>query len=207
MSRIIDNMVTFCVNKDYISTSRAPWLRYALEKKISSFLISIPVLLLGILINSIGTSISFFLSFVILRSRINGFHANSMVGCLIASLLLEILFLGFLYYIVEPKQMLCLLVLSTIVIFFMAPYNHPNMNLTDDEVKVCAKGAKIRVTLLLVAELFFKYIGFESLSGGISMGISMAAILLALAYIFNNNGGTKHEHSEQGNGKAFQKSH
>ena len=193
MSILVNKLVSSCIKKGYILESRAPWLHYALEKHISTILISIPFLLLGAFISSWGTSISFYCGFSFLRSRTNGFHSNSVSRCFISSLFVEYIFLGVLYQYMSMTALVLIGLLSSIAIFFLAPFNHPNMGLSPAAVKACAQKAKIRLLLIILVCLFTHLLDFVSVSHGLCLSIAMTACLLVFAYIISL-GGKKHEY-------------
>lgn len=116
--RCIRSIVDMCVTKGYITQDQSPWLYYGLEKRVSTVIVSIPMLIIGSLVSSPATSIAFYISFCSLRTRTNGIHAKTLFGCLIVSTLSEIIFLGFLPYILNDAVGIVLLITSGISIFF-----------------------------------------------------------------------------------------
>lgn len=181
--KCIGSLVDMCVAKGYITQDQAPWLYYGMEKRVSTVIVSIPMLIIGSLVSSPATSIAFYISFCLLRTRTNGIHAKTLVGCLVVSTLSETIFLGFLPYILNASVGSALLITSAISIFILAPYNHPNMDLSDEEVKACAKSAKERLFILILLLIILYEIQLEQLATGILLGIVMVAVSLALAYI------------------------
>ena len=83
--KCIGSLVDMCVAKGYITQDQAPWLYYGMEKRVSTVIVSIPMLIIGSLVSSLATSIAFYISFCSLRTRTNGIHAKTLVGCLIIS--------------------------------------------------------------------------------------------------------------------------
>lgn len=74
------------------------------------------------------------------------------------------------------------LTISIILIWILAPYNHPNMNLSSDEARACEKSAKWRLmTLILFLNVSYvlKMIQF---SLGILLGIILTALTLVMGY-------------------------
>lgn len=123
----IVSFINMCIDNGYITQEQAPWLHYGIEKRITTFLISIPMLIVGSLISSPAMVVSFYISFCLLRSRTNGFHAKSFGGCFVLSLLTEVVFLDFFPRVWNETVATTLLIVSTISIFTLAPYNHPNI--------------------------------------------------------------------------------
>ena len=76
-----------------------------------------------------------------------------------------------------------LLILSAISIFYLAPYNHPNMDLSVEEATACAKNAKKRLITLILLLIALHLTQLNQFSTGILLGIVMTAVMLVLAYI------------------------
>lgn len=73
---MIARITEYCVRKDIISSNDAEWFSYGLVQR-SEKLITICFLFpLGWLLSSFSTSLAFYLSFFLLRTRANGYHAK-----------------------------------------------------------------------------------------------------------------------------------
>lgn len=190
----IDSFTNLCLNNGYITQEQAPWLRYGIEKRITSFLISIPMLIVGSWISSPAITISFYVSFCLLRTRTNGIHAKSFGGCFILSILTEVVFLGVLPRFWNNVVAIVLLIASTIPIYFLAPYNHPNMDLSSEELVECARSAKRRLLILILLLIVLRVLHINQLATGILLGIVMVAVTLTFAYILK--GESKYEKTE-----------
>lgn len=77
---LIDSFTNMRLNNGYITQEQAPWLRYGIEKRITAFLISIPMLIVGPWISSPAITISVYVSFCLFRTRTNGIHAKLLGG-------------------------------------------------------------------------------------------------------------------------------
>lgn len=183
MQRWIDRIVVHCLDQGYVTRSQAPWLQYALEKRLYTAFVAIPFLLIGTLISSFAAALSFYVSFSMLRSRTSGLHAHNPWKCFLSSIILEAIFLGMLPQLIPDSVTAILAVISAVYIFIFAPFKHPNLNLNKAEVKACAISAKIRVAVAGGACCVFYIFNLTPYAIGIAMGIVMAAVLLALAYI------------------------
>lgn len=179
----IDSFTEMCVDNGYITREQAPWLHYGIEKRVTTLLVSTPMIIVGSMISSPSMAMSFYISFFLLRSRTNGFHAKSLKGCFILSMLTEIFFLGILPRILNKAVTIALLIISTISIFILAPYNHPNMDLSSKERVECARSAKRRLLALTLTQIVMHVLHFNELATGILLGIVMVAVTLAFAYI------------------------
>lgn len=77
---------------------------------------------------------------------------------------------------------LCVVIVSVIIVFLFAPVNHPNLQLNDEEVRICKKsarrlivgisiGAIILIKLNMISECVYYMIA--------GMGINTGLLLLA----------------------------
>lgn len=192
--KYIGTLVDVCIAKGYITQDQAPWLYYGIEKRVTTILISIPMLIIGSLVSTPAMSIAFYISFCSLRTRTNGFHAKTLAGCLTLSIISKIFFLGILPGILNDAVAVSLLIISIISIFILAPYNHPNMDLSVEESTACAKSAKKRLLILVLLLIILHKIQLKQFVTGILLGIVMAALTLVLAYILK--GGKENEATE-----------
>ena len=147
----IDTLVGICIQKGYVSQDEAPWLRYALERRIVSLTAFGVLLIIGLFITTPATLLAFLITFYTLRSRTNGYHAKSVGGCLFYSILGEVFYLRILPDVWNDVFAFIALAASIMLIWFFAPYNHPNMDLSPEEVIACAKSAKWRLSTLIFA--------------------------------------------------------
>ncbi len=182
----IESFVRMCMQKEYVSEYEALWLRYALEKRITSVIAFIPLLIVGLLITNPASLLAFHITFFSLRTRTNGFHAKSVGRCLIYSMLGEVFFLRVLPMLWNDIIAFIALAMSIMLIWVFAPYNHPNMNLSSEEVIACANGAKWRLGMLVLSLSILYIWQQEKLADGILYGIVMTASTLAMAYFLQN---------------------
>lgn len=178
----IESIVCACVQNGFVTQENAQWLRYALEKRIISLVAFILLAGIGIMIADLGTVFAFLGSFYYLRTRTNGFHAKSVGKCLLYSALGEVVFLKVLPTVWNDIIAFSALIVSIALIWFFAPYNHPGMDLTPEEVAACANSAKWRLAMLVLALPILHFIQQEHLVKGILLGIVMTASTLITAY-------------------------
>lgn len=199
MENLVDRIVSECVKKQIVESEDADWFRYGLEKRGVLIFVGIPFFVLAIWMTDIWGALSFFISFFTLRSRINGYHANTPFQCFVASVALEYVLLRLLYPHLSNGGALIIMIASVVVIYLCAPYNHPNMQLTEKEVAVCRNSARMRSAILFLIAAISMLLGETQVAKGISLGSAMAAFLLCCAYIFSKrcNNGKNEDQSEQ----------
>ena len=195
--RCVESFVSKCVESGYISCNKAPWLTYALEKRISSVIITIPLLFLGTKISSISVAIAFYVSSRSIRSYTNGVHAKSLIGCFCGSIICEICFLGIFRSILTVELKIIFMLVSLILIWLLAPYNHPNMGLSDIEITGLRNSSR-KIALSEQCCIVISWLmGFSSITRGLTTGVAMAAFLLSLAYV--NDWRKVHENQKRSN--------
>lgn len=178
----VDTLVGMCIQKGYVSQDEAPWLRYALERRVTSIIAFVPLLIIGLSITNPARLFAFLITFFMLRTRTNGFHAKSVGRCLLYSILGEVFFLKVLPMVWNDIVAFIALATSIILIWVLSPYNHPNMNLSSEEVTACAKSTKWRLVMLIFTLSILYARKWYQLALGVLMGIVMTTSTLVMAY-------------------------
>ena len=181
--KIAEELAKYCEALDYVTQEQLPWLQYILEKRLSTLLIFFPVFALGAFLTSPLSSYLFLISFLFLRERTNGFHADTFLGCFFGSLLSVLVFLGLLFRVLTPLISLLILIIASISIITMSPYMHPQMHLTSKEAAACAVSARQRLILLNILVIITYVFGYAEVAYSILLGITMAATTLVGAKI------------------------
>lgn len=179
---IIRRIVEICITRQLISLEDAPWLSYALKKRIVSLLLFLPICAIGSHLSSVGITILFVISFCALRKYTSGIHARSAWKCFWGSIISAIVYLGIIPRLWNNWVKHILLVSAIIVIIFLAPFNHPNMRLSNAELDACKNKARKVLAVLSVATFIASFMQCETIVDGFTLGILMDATMLALAY-------------------------
>ncbi len=135
MDAMIEKIVSYCIRNNVISVPDEAWFRYGIEKRLTMLLGMIPITTLAVYLSSPSVAFSFLISFFLLRRRTSDYHAMTPAGCLCVAIVLESLFFLCLYPRLNVVIMIICGGLSASVIFCLAPYDHPNMHFTDDELQ------------------------------------------------------------------------
>lgn len=194
---LAEKLTKHLVSNGIVTENDSDWLRYGIERRLTTIIIGCPFFILAILLTNLCTSVSFFLSFYFLRSRTNGFHSKSVIGCLIISLLCEAFFLSVVYYSMTPDISVGLNIVNILLVFLLAPYIESSFPLTREEIKAVTHSARVRVCILTVVASITSLLGMDEFANGITTGNAMAMFLLCLAYILN--GGKHYEQPEDKN--------
>ncbi len=190
MEVIISKIASACLKRNIVAVDDLEWFRYGLEKRIVSICVGIPFFVVAIFLTGYWSAIAYFFSFYFLRSRANGYHANTPLQCFFSSILLEFILLGLIYPYLCRHGAAALALVSLVLIFIFAPFKHDKMNLSPEEVFACKKSARIRCCILFALEIIFYLVNWTNPMKGLALGSAMAAFLLCYAYILfwrNNN--------------------
>lgn len=180
---IIELLINYCIKHNYISTLEAPMLRYCLQKKIYTFLITIPICIMGIKLSDCRTTFSFLGTFYFLRSTTNGYHAKTVLGCFAGSIFLVFIVLKFINPILSFALAIPIVLFCSILICLLAPYNHSNIDLSPEEIIACRNCAKKRLCIILLF-LAISFLASERrVFYGTTLGITLVTGLLGFAYI------------------------
>ncbi len=182
---LTEKIVSYCIQTNVIAASDEAWLRYGIEKRLTMLPGMIPITALAVYLSSPSVAISFLISFFLLRRRTSGYHAMTPVGCLCTAIVLESLFFLCLYPWLDAMLMTICGGISAVVIFFLAPYDHPNMHFADDELRTLRFRGRIITLLLLSTAVACWFAGLLSVARGMMIGITMTAFALCLAYFID----------------------
>lgn len=183
MTSFVSKLSAICVKKNLIDEENVPWFEYGVVTRIMTAISMVPSTLIAVRLSNIPTALTFLASFKFLRARTSGYHANSALGCISISLILELLFFGIFLRHLNPATLYVSNGVSFLVIFFLAPFVHPNMNFSEKEVLALRYSAKRRAMLTTLLAPVCDYLNFTAVAKGLTTGTAMAAFMLCLAYI------------------------
>ena len=178
----VDWLLSYCISHDVVAEDDIPMLRYCIEKKLYTFVTFIPLVIVGILIAGVLTTVSFLWTFIYLRQMTNGYHAKTPGRCFLISILLESLILACARYDFPFGAIMAMTVASVFVIWLFAPYPHPNMNYSPTEILVCRVISRKRVIIVFLVMFLCYALSMPHIVNGICFGAILASVLLGFAY-------------------------
>lgn len=137
---------------------------------------------LGWLLSSFSASFAFYLSFFLLRVRTNGYHSKTFAGCLLFSVCSECVLFLLILPNLRAIALLWVLASSTITIFLFAPYDHPNLHMTKEELAASKHMAMLTVLILDMALILSLSMQFYAFANGLALGLGFTAFLLIMEY-------------------------
>lgn len=198
MRTLVNKIANYFVNEDIICTDDIPWFVYCIERRISTIAVGIPFLILAFAISTPAIATSFFASYFFVRKYIGGYHAKTMWGCITFSLFVEVAFLIGLPHLLNIQIILLILCVSIVVVLKLAPYNHPNMHFSSEEVASCRKKGLNHIYIASLVTLIAHFTESNEITNGCTIGIAMATTLLCLGYLHD----WRNIHREQQNQKG-----
>lgn len=180
---IVELLTDFCLRHEIVTFDELPVFRYCIEKRLYSAIAFIPLFLCGIIWTNFATTIAFLCSFSYLRSTTNGFHAAKPSICFIISLLIELLLFKCVIPILNAVIVLTTIAICTFAIYVLSPFNHPNMDLSSEEISACRIESRKRLLILLFLLVASWGVSLADVFIGLFLGIALVAVLLCLAYI------------------------
>ena len=167
----------FFYDKDLLPQGELEWAIYTIERRVLSMLFTPCILMIGSILSSFFTTLIFYISFIILRHKVGGYHAETPMGCFFLSILVTVFASGFAIPLAMKKiEFFVLLLFSCFIVFAMKPTNHPNMKMSEDESTENHKRAKLRVVIEAnIAAILFYIPTARILGAAVLVGIFFAA--------------------------------
>lgn len=150
MEHLAETMTDFLLRHKYITEGQAEWCRYMLVKNMMS-IASLVLLPLGALIVGWGGALFYTFVFRFLRERTGGYHAKTPHGCLLSSVCCQSLMLFLSTQMPDPVVSAFVAGFACLSIALFGPANHPELHLSEKELK--ALQPRIYIRLLIVAVL------------------------------------------------------
>lgn len=136
---------------------------------------------------NIASMLVFISCFLILRSSTGGYHASTWWMCYIDGILMYYVVSKFIIIFLQSNLIALLgtICVSSIFILFWAPINHPNLGLSEREIKACQKYSRLYVFLVLicVAVLVFGKSAPYHYAACVAAGVGVDAFFILLAKV------------------------
>ncbi len=152
---------------------------YGLEQFLERLLEWLMIILMGLMVNKVLQTIIFLISFTSLRKYAGGYHAKTKMRCYILTVCVNIIVLCIMKYIkVNIWMCISTLVVSCVVIFWLAPIGAENKPLEQDEIMTYGMRTRgimcIQVMMIIILIMFKKY------SIAMCIGLAMSIVTFSL---------------------------
>lgn len=160
---------------------------YGFEVMIGKILSYGSLLMLSWINRNILQTLVFMVIFFTLRSRSGGFHAKKFLHCYFGTVIMYFFVSKILVYIllIYKSALLYVVVISIIIVFLLAPVNHPDLRLKDNEIQRCKNSARkliIYISICAIAleklDIIPEYNCYAVAGIGINAGLLLTAKIL-----------------------------
>lgn len=144
-------------------------------------LITFATIILGVgYMTSIYMVCIFLFSFIFLRKRTGGYHCETSLACLITSIVVTYLNVYFLNYLVliRLEYFLTIYLISVTCILMLAPINHPNLNMSFDEMK--GNKSKILIRLFIITLILILFLLLSQLESAVTLIMSVVSVTISI---------------------------
>lgn len=178
MEHLAKKISWYFLKKEMITPELYEWCVYTIHRRLCSFLSICGLCAVGGIRVPLSQVICFLAGSVCLRRYTSGFHAKTFAGCLIGSGAILIVSEWFIVPHLTFLAGLLLLVMAESIITKKAPFNHPNLRLSKDEIEFYKKRTRQCLILLNLLTVFLLMIGFNCCAYSVVMGMAVTAISL-----------------------------
>lgn len=182
MSERLACMVTdFLLRKKVIEKENREIYLYGYDILFSGILQSFLLFLFGCILGKIVVTAVFVIVFVTLRSYTGGYHANTRIGCVIATLLVYFFVLCLctkgIFLFRELASIILLIVFYGISFIWYAPIEHERKPLSKEQkIQNKRKGGVLSAIYSIIAILLYN----KTISISISIGMTMVCVALLM---------------------------
>lgn len=186
MTAFIERVVTTLQGNGFVEEEDKELYIYGLEQGSIIILNILTVVTIGIILGQVWESILFMFSYFPLRSCAGGYHAKTPLRCYLLSIIMVIAVLVTMRLpIWNNVNSFILVIVSGIVIMFLAPVEDGNKPLDAKETIIFKKRTQMILYVLAGMILVFRVIGLHEASICIMISLFTLSIMLVLGKLKN----------------------
>lgn len=160
ITKAVEYLVNQLIENELIEEVQRDEYLYSLECFIEGILTTGSILILGICFRKLIPTIVFLIYFFSLRRRTGGFHLDTFGGCYIGTLVLYVLIIVLAKYIMnEPVLLALLTACACATILIIGTVNHPNIDMSKEELNAAKVSSRLLVSLLMMLVGFLWWVG------------------------------------------------
>ena len=185
MKKISEEITNKCIAIGLVEDCKKEWCRYIIEKQLLTIAGNCIIASAGIINGYFLETVIFMASFILMRERMGGYHAEHPITCLVISLIIALSLpigikaLNFLSGI----QKIVLVFGGFMMNYYLSPVNHPNMNMTLYELKANKRLGIINYLCLSMTSFLSCIFLSTKISNSIIYGILLAVGSVMIAKI------------------------
>ena len=184
MESAAERIVQKCVQANLIDEDQREWLLYSLQRRFTNLSGFLVLICLGILVAPFSQVLLLNLGLAFLREKTNGLHMPTRLSCFVFSLVCEYLCLFALRRMGSALSVisLFLLLLSSLLILWLAPCNNSEIHCSDEEMQAMRRAVHKRLALYGLFLAAF-WVLAPGLVNPLLMAETAVALLVVLAKI------------------------
>lgn len=183
VEQTVRRLIRWLLTKQYIKPEQSEWCHYMLIQYIMSILSLFLLLPVSAVIVGVWGAAFYTATFRILRQRTGGYHARTPHGCLLISLVLQVLFSLLAAATKDIYALTTVILLSEVAIFLLGPANHPELHLSAKELKAVKPRMYVRQSVVFLVYVVALLTHQRMVASCIAMATFAVAILLAVAHV------------------------
>lgn len=186
MHQIASRFTKYLIVKGIVNEDIMDEHIYGIEIMLGKMINHGTIILMACIDNNLIPTLFFMVSFLLLRGRTGGFHCRNAFHCYCGTILIYIFVSKIFTRIILVYRFLVpsIIVISGIIIFTIAPINHPNLELNDEEIRLSRRlSRKLSLIISISALTVFQLRIIPIYTSYIVAGLGTDAGLLIIAKI------------------------
>lgn len=185
IEKMVLNLVSQMELKKMINKADSDQFEYALITMIERTIVVVTMLLIGLIFNQFIPTICFLVSFLSLRKRTGGYHADKFWQCYLMTVIIYITIIQVATVLSENLfTVYVMLSFAVFVIGVIGTVNHPNMDMDKDELLETKKAARLCVLMEVLVIIVLIALKINDLYAiYMSLAVILCAFLLCVAKV------------------------
>lgn len=185
IEKMVLNLVSQMELKKMINKADSDQYEYALITMIERTIVVVTMLLIGLIFNQFIPTICFLVSFLSLRKRTGGYHADKFWQCYLMTVIIYITIIQVATVLSENLfTVYVMLSFAVFVIGVIGTVNHPNMDMDKDELLETKKAARLCVLMEVLVIIVLIALKINDLYAiYMSLAVILCAFLLCVAKV------------------------
>lgn len=186
MGKLVGYLMEHLLRNEMIEESQREIYQYGLERLVNKTVSYVLLFLLAFGMHMILPSTLFFCFLFMLRGRTGGYHAATELRCFTGTVVIYVVCMKALLPLLQQQKevLLVCFVISIVIIFLLAPVNHPNLGFSAEEMQYYKKRARLILGGEVVFIIIFVLAGVQAeLIISAILGMVVCAFLLCIAKI------------------------
>lgn len=191
--RISSGIVSSLLRNKIIETDESEIYQYGFEMVLSTIVMALIVLSIGLIFEEVVSSVLFFILFALIRTSSGGYHAETHFKCNMIytiNLIITLLWVKF----APPYYSLCshimFLLIYFLTVFHFSPVENPN-KLLDEMQKKKHRRLCIIYGFILSVISFILWFGFDQIKYAVLITVTLLSVAVSMAVGIICKGGIK----------------